>query len=61
MQRARTLMTGRLKYRLWGQTYNMLWATMKQYIAQGLYSDSRVLDIRHVEVSPLSPYNQVSI
>jgi mitochondrial import inner membrane translocase subunit TIM44 len=33
------------------QTYNVLWATMQQYTKQGLVSDSKVLDIRHVEVS----------
>jgi import inner membrane translocase subunit TIM44 len=32
------------------QTYNVLWATMGQYIKQGLISDSKVLDIRHVDV-----------
>lgn len=32
-------------------TYNVLWATMEQYLKQGLVSDSRVLDIRQVEVS----------
>jgi len=32
-------------------TYNVLWATMQQYTKQGLVSDSKVLDIRHVEVS----------
>ena len=29
----------------------MLWATMEQYLKQGLVSDSRVLDIRSVDVS----------
>ena len=33
------------------QTYNVLWATMEQYLRQGLISDSKVLDIRHVDVS----------
>ncbi|GJE91100.1 mitochondria import inner membrane translocase TIM44 subunit [Phanerochaete sordida] len=32
-------------------TYNVLWATMEQYLKQGLVSDSKVLDIRQVEVS----------
>ncbi|KIM66461.1 hypothetical protein SCLCIDRAFT_21940 [Scleroderma citrinum Foug A] len=32
-------------------TYNVLWATMKQYLRQGLISDSKVLDIRQVDVS----------
>ncbi|KAJ7463402.1 import inner membrane translocase subunit tim44 [Mycena galericulata] len=32
-------------------TYNVLWATMEQYIRQGLISDSKVLDIRQVDVS----------
>lgn len=32
-------------------TYNMLWATMEQYLKQGLVSDSRVLDIRSVDIS----------
>ncbi|KAJ9126675.1 hypothetical protein QFC24_001705 [Naganishia onofrii] len=32
-------------------TYNVLWATMNQYVKQGLVSDSKVLDIRQVEVS----------
>ncbi|EKM49923.1 uncharacterized protein PHACADRAFT_32796 [Phanerochaete carnosa HHB-10118-sp] len=32
-------------------TYNVLWATMEQYLKQGLISDSKVLDIRQVEVS----------
>jgi mitochondrial import inner membrane translocase subunit TIM44 len=35
------------------QTYNVLWATMEQYLKQGLISDSKVLDIRQVEVSSL--------
>lgn len=34
-----------------GQTYNVLWATMDQYLRQGLISDSSVLDIRQVDVS----------
>jgi import inner membrane translocase subunit TIM44 len=38
------------------QTYNMLWATMEQYLKQGLVSDSRVLDIRSVDVSPPVSY-----
>lgn len=33
------------------QTYNVLWATMNQYVKQGLVSDSKVLDIRRVEVA----------
>lgn len=32
-------------------TYNVLWATMDQYIKTGLVSDSKVLDIRQVDVS----------
>ena len=32
------------------QTYNVLWATMEQYLKQGLVSDSKVLDIRQVDV-----------
>ncbi|TFK94126.1 mitochondria import inner membrane translocase TIM44 subunit [Polyporus arcularius HHB13444] len=32
-------------------TYNVLWATMEQYLKQGLVSDSKVLDIRQVDVS----------
>ncbi|KIP09986.1 hypothetical protein PHLGIDRAFT_101815 [Phlebiopsis gigantea 11061_1 CR5-6] len=32
-------------------TYNVLWATMEQYLKQGLISDSKVLDIRQVEIS----------
>jgi import inner membrane translocase subunit TIM44 len=32
------------------QTYNLLWATMEQYLKQGLISQSRVLDIRNVDV-----------
>lgn len=32
-------------------TYNVLWATMEQYVKQGLISDSKVLDISQVEVS----------
>ncbi|KAI0704338.1 mitochondria import inner membrane translocase TIM44 subunit [Cytidiella melzeri] len=32
-------------------TYNVLWATMEVYLKQGLISDSKVLDIRQVEVS----------
>jgi len=31
-------------------TYNVLWATMEQYLRQGLISDSKVLDIRAVEI-----------
>ncbi|RXW21685.1 hypothetical protein EST38_g4179 [Candolleomyces aberdarensis] len=31
-------------------TYNVLWATMEQYLRQGLISDSKVLDIRQVDV-----------
>lgn len=33
------------------QTFNVLWATMGQYIKQGLVSDSRILDIKHVDIS----------
>ncbi|KAJ7052443.1 mitochondria import inner membrane translocase TIM44 subunit [Mycena amicta] len=32
-------------------TYNVLWATMEQYLKHGLVSDSKVLDIRQVDVS----------
>ncbi|KAK4686908.1 hypothetical protein P7C73_g3214, partial [Tremellales sp. Uapishka_1] len=32
-------------------TYNVLWATMGQYIKQGLISDSKILDIKHVDIS----------
>ncbi|CAL1714806.1 unnamed protein product [Somion occarium] len=32
-------------------TYNVLWATMEQYLKQGLISDSKCLDIRQVDVS----------
>ncbi|KAI1796595.1 mitochondria import inner membrane translocase TIM44 subunit [Ganoderma leucocontextum] len=32
------------------KTYNVLWATMEQYLKQGLVSDSKVLDIRSVEI-----------
>jgi len=32
-------------------TYNVLWATMEQYLRQGLISDSKVLDIRQVDVT----------
>ncbi|KAI0028678.1 import inner membrane translocase subunit tim44 [Vararia minispora EC-137] len=32
-------------------TYNVLWATMEQYLRQGLVSDSKVLDIRQVDVN----------
>ena len=32
-------------------TYNVLWATMEQYLRQGLVSDSKVLDIRQVDIS----------
>ncbi|KAJ3743297.1 mitochondria import inner membrane translocase TIM44 subunit [Lentinula raphanica] len=32
-------------------TYNVLWATMEQYLRQGLISDSKVLDIRQVDIS----------
>lgn len=31
-------------------TYNVLWATMEQYLKQGLISDSKVLDIRQVDI-----------
>jgi hypothetical protein len=33
------------------QTFNVLWATMGQYVKQGLVSDSRILDIKHVDIS----------
>ena len=33
------------------QTFNVLWATMGQYIKQGLVSDSKILDIKHVDVN----------
>ncbi|OSX64240.1 hypothetical protein POSPLADRAFT_1073819 [Postia placenta MAD-698-R-SB12] len=32
-------------------TYNVLWATMEQYLRQGLISDSKILDIRQVDIS----------
>lgn len=32
-------------------TYNVLWATMEHYLRQGLISESKVLDIRQVDVS----------
>jgi len=32
-------------------TYNVLWATMEQYLRQGLISDSKVLDIRQVDIT----------
>ncbi|KAG8924415.1 protein translocase subunit [Tulasnella sp. 419] len=32
-------------------TYNVLWATMEQYTKQGLISSSRILDIKHVEIT----------
>ncbi|KAK7686447.1 hypothetical protein QCA50_010671 [Cerrena zonata] len=32
-------------------TYNLLWATMEQYLKQGMVSDSKCLDIRQVDVS----------
>jgi import inner membrane translocase subunit TIM44 len=38
--------------RLFNQTYNVLWATMEHFLQQGLISDSKVLDIRQVDVSP---------
>lgn len=38
------------------QTYNVLWATMEQYLKQGLISDSKVLDIRNVDVRFLSVF-----
>ncbi|KAK2463560.1 hypothetical protein APHAL10511_004311 [Amanita phalloides] len=31
-------------------TYNVLWATMEPYLRQGLVSDSKVLDIRQVDI-----------
>jgi mitochondrial import inner membrane translocase subunit TIM44 len=39
-------------FKYYFQTYNLLWATMEQYLKQGLISESRVLDIRHVDVRP---------
>jgi import inner membrane translocase subunit TIM44 len=33
------------------QTYNVLWATLETYLKQGLTSDSKVLDIRQVDVT----------
>ncbi|KAH8996188.1 hypothetical protein EDB86DRAFT_3077333 [Lactarius hatsudake] len=32
-------------------TYNVLWATMEQYLRQGMQPDSKVLDIRQLDVS----------
>ncbi|TRM65514.1 hypothetical protein BD626DRAFT_398793 [Schizophyllum amplum] len=32
-------------------TYNVLWATMEHYMKQGLVSESKVLDIRQVDIS----------
>ncbi|WWD20970.1 hypothetical protein CI109_105449 [Kwoniella shandongensis] len=32
-------------------TFNVLWATMGQYIKQGLISDSKILDIKHVDIA----------
>ncbi|KAL1708400.1 hypothetical protein EV121DRAFT_254415 [Schizophyllum commune] len=32
-------------------TYNVLWATMEHYLKQGLVSESKVLDIRQVDIS----------
>lgn len=32
-------------------TYNVLWATLETYLRQGLVSDSKVLDIRQVDVT----------
>ncbi|KAE9399146.1 import inner membrane translocase subunit tim44, partial [Gymnopus androsaceus JB14] len=32
-------------------TYNVLWATMEQFLRQGLVSESRVLDIRQVDIT----------
>lgn len=37
------------------QTYNVLWATLETYLRQGLVSDSKVLDIRQVDVSVSFP------
>lgn len=31
-------------------TFNVLWATMEQYTKQGLVSDSKILDIKHVDI-----------
>ncbi|WVQ81631.1 hypothetical protein IAT38_003755 [Cryptococcus sp. DSM 104549] len=31
-------------------TFNVLWATMGQYVKKGLISDSKILDIKHVDV-----------
>jgi import inner membrane translocase subunit TIM44 len=33
------------------QTFNVLWATLSQYTKQGLVSQSRILDIKHVDIS----------
>ncbi|GFZ51483.1 hypothetical protein JCM24511_09250 [Saitozyma sp. JCM 24511] len=32
-------------------TFNVLWATMGQYVKQGLVSDSKILDIKHVDIN----------
>ncbi|KDQ61678.1 hypothetical protein JAAARDRAFT_55020 [Jaapia argillacea MUCL 33604] len=32
-------------------TYNVLWATMEHYLKQGLVADSKVLDIRQVDIT----------
>lgn len=32
-------------------TFNVLWATMGQFIKQGLVSDSKILDIKHVDIA----------
>ncbi|KAI9636579.1 import inner membrane translocase subunit tim44 mitochondrial precursor [Dioszegia hungarica] len=32
-------------------TFNVLWATLSQYTKQGLVSQSRILDIKHVDIS----------
>jgi len=32
-------------------TFNVLWATMGEYVKKGLVSDSKILDIKHVDVN----------
>jgi import inner membrane translocase subunit TIM44 len=48
-------------YILLSQTYNVLWATMEHYLRQGLISDSKVLDIRQVDVSQFCLFFPTSI
>lgn len=31
-------------------TFNVLWATMGQYVKQGLVSESKIMDIKHVDI-----------